>query len=37
MAVSQDMQEELIEKISLLKLEHADMSRFFVPKKGTAL
>ena len=24
-------------KISLLKLEHADMSRFFVPKKGTAL
>lgn len=25
------------EKISLLKLEHADMSRLFVPKKGTAL
>ena len=24
-------------KISLLELEHADMSRFFVPKKGTAL
>ena len=24
-------------KISLLKQEHADMSRFFVPKKGTAL
>ena len=24
-------------KISLLKLEHADFSRFFVPKKGTAL
>ena len=24
-------------KISLLKLEHADMSRLFVPKKGTAL
>ena len=35
MAVSQDMQEELIEK--LLELEHTDMSRFFVPKKGTAL
>ena len=24
-------------KISLLELEHADMSHFFVPKKGTAL
>jgi methylated-DNA-[protein]-cysteine S-methyltransferase len=24
-------------KIKLLELEHADMSRFFVPKKGTAL
>ena len=24
-------------KISLLELEHTDMSRFFVPKKGTAL
>lgn len=24
-------------KIELLKLEHADMHRFFVPKKGTAL
>ena len=24
-------------KISLLELEHADMSQFFVPKKGTAL
>ena len=24
-------------KISLLKLEHTDMSRLFVPKKGTAL
>ena len=24
-------------KVSLLKLEHADMSHFFVPKKGTAL
>ena len=24
-------------KISLLKLEHADMSHLFIPKKGTAL
>ena len=24
-------------KVSLLKLEHTDMSRFFIPKKGTAL
>ena len=24
-------------KVRLLELEHADMSRFFVPKKGTAL
>lgn len=24
-------------KIKLLELEHADMSRFFIPKKGTAL
>ena len=24
-------------KETLLELEHADMSRFFVPKKGTAL
>lgn len=24
-------------KIALLKLEHTDMSHFFVPKKGTAL
>lgn len=24
-------------KVKLLELEHADMSRFFVPKKGTAL
>ena len=24
-------------KISLLKLEHSDMSSFFIPKKGTAL
>ena len=24
-------------KISLLKLEHTDMSRLFIPKKGTAL
>lgn len=24
-------------KIKLLELEHTDMSRFFVPKKGTAL
>ena len=24
-------------KIALLELEHTDMSRFFVPKKGTAL
>ena len=24
-------------KIALLKTEHVDMSRFFVPKKGTAL
>ena len=24
-------------KVALLKLEHTDMSRFFIPKKGTAL
>ena len=24
-------------KVALLKLEHTDMSGFFVPKKGTAL
>lgn len=24
-------------KVKLLELEHTDMSRFFVPKKGTAL
>ena len=24
-------------KIKLLELEHADMSRLFIPKKGTAL
>lgn len=24
-------------KIALLELEHADMDKFFVPKKGTAL
>ena len=24
-------------KVALLQLEHTDMSRFFVPKKGTAL
>ena len=24
-------------KIKLLELEHADMSRFFIPKKGTVL
>jgi len=24
-------------KVSLLKLEHADMEQFYVPKKGTAL
>lgn len=29
--------EGMDKKISLLELEHADMSRFFVPKKGTAL
>ncbi len=24
-------------KVALLEMEHADMSRFFVPRKGTAL
>lgn len=28
---------EIDKKIALLELEHTDMSRFFVPKKGTAL
>ena len=27
----------IVKKETLLKLEHADMRRFFVPKKGTAL
>ena len=24
-------------KVALLEMEHADMSRFFIPRKGTAL
>ena len=28
---------EIEKKVALLKLEHTDMSGFFVPKKGTAL
>ena len=31
------MEVELIKKVSLLNLEHADMSHLFIPKKGTAL
>ncbi|MFR4927871.1 MAG: methylated-DNA--[protein]-cysteine S-methyltransferase [Clostridium sp.] len=37
MEVLPDMPGELKKKIALLKLEHTDMSGFFIPKKGTAL